>query len=249
MSPNACLVATDEGGEIVASIALVVYGPSMGWVAMVLVDPARRGEGIATRLLEQGLLLLEHVDTVRLDATPAGYPVYLRVGFREEYRIQRMQRDALPAGAAVVRDTGDSQSLRPMSDADFVEVVAFDREVFGADRRTLLEDFRSRAPEYAWVSGGRRIDGFVLGRPGHSFDHLGPLVARDEADARRLVARCLSLHASRRFVLDAMPHGTWAAWLADQQFTLQRPFVRMYRGARHDERSEQIFAIAGAEFA
>src|SRR5688572_19261656 len=71
MCPDACKVAVDETGTVVGSVAAVTYGTEFGWIAMVLVDPAYRRQGIGTRLLEEGLALLTHVPIVRLDATPA----------------------------------------------------------------------------------------------------------------------------------------------------------------------------------
>lgn len=250
MSPDGCRVAIDEHGAVIGSVATLRYGEALGWVAMVLVDPGRRGEGIGTRLLEEALRLLDGVATVRLDATPAGRGVYLPLGFREEYDLQRCQRQAAAnvpedafAGAA------STLAVRPMADADLAAVFAMDRAAFGADRSELLRAFRRGAADYAWVAGDDAIDGFLLGRHGHAFEHLGPLVAREESVARRLVDSCLAAHPGRPFILDAPPHAEWRDWLASRQFTVQRPFVRMYRGPRkHEEMLDGIFAIAGAEF-
>jgi len=251
MSPDGCRVAIDDHGAVIGSVATLRYGEALSWVAMVLVDPARRGEGIGTRLLEEALRLLDGVPTVRLDATPAGHGVYLPLGFCEEYRLQRLERPASAAvpGEASAGDDGSSPVVRPMTDADLAEVFALDLAAFGADRSELLRAFQCGAPDYAWVAGRHAIEGFLLGRHGHTFEHLGPLVARDESLARRLVDACLAAHAGRPFILDAPPHRAWMEWLAARQFTAQRPFVRMYRGPRrHEETLGGIFASAGAEF-
>ena len=125
-----------------------------------------------------------------------------------------------------------------------------DRDVFGADRRVVLEMCRpARRPEYAWAIGDGGIDGYLFGRRGYSFEQLGPLVARDESMARVLapgvpVCPCGSgvhhRHADLRPVV---------AWLVSAGFTRQRPFTRMHRGNRpFRERVNQMFAIAGPEF-
>ena len=250
MSPDACRVAVDEQGVVIGSVATLRYGEDLGWIAMVLVDPARRGEGIGTLLLEAALRLLGAVPTVRLDATALGRGVYLRSGFHEEYRLQRLERPAHAGGPPDAAAEAGAIPVRPMTADDLDAVFALDREAFGADRRVLLDAFRCGAPEYALVAGDRSIDGFLVGRHGHAFEHLGPLVARHEAAARRLVGTCLAAHGDRPFILDAPPHDAWVEWLAGRRFTVQRPFIRMSRGPRrHEERLEAIFAIAGAEFA
>lgn len=242
LNPEGCRVAVNEIGEVVGSVATVRYGSAFSWVAMVLVDPAHRGAGIGRRLLEGALVLLDDVSIIRLDATPAGHGVYEHAGFREEYGLQRMQRAAHPLESL-------ANSVRLMKDDDLEEVLKQDKEAFGANRRGLLDWFRSETPEYAWVTGHREIEGYLFGRHGYDFEHLGPLVARKETAARRLVTACLSAHRDRPFILDVPLLASWADWLGSLGFIVQRPFIRMCRGdERPPGRPDQMFAIAGPEF-
>lgn len=254
-SPNGCRVAVNDKGEIVGSVATLRYGTAFSWISMVLVDPAHRGNGIGSQLLQEALLVLDDMAMIRLDATPAGEGVYRRAGFHEEYPIHRMQRVAQvlppesPAVQRVVASLTEAPSVRIMEDRDLDEVFTQDRKVFAADRHALLEVLRAQAPEYAWVSGDGRIDGYLFGRRGYSFQHIGPIVARDEATARRLLGACLAGHADRPFIVDVPVRSSWTSHLESLQFTLQRPFIRMCRGRPcHDEQPERIFAITGPEF-
>ena len=136
-----------------------------------------------------------------------------------------------------------------MSDADFTEVLICDRDVFGADRRGLLDMCRREAPECAWAMGDGRIDGYLFGRHGYAFEQMGPLVARDEPTARLLVAACLLTQGDRPFIIDVPLRTSWVEWLESSGFALQRPFTRMRRGEQHfHERVDRMFAIAGPEF-
>ena len=244
-SPDGCLVATDDRGEVVGTVATISYG-TFSWIAMVLVDPSHRREGIGTKLLKESLDIVG-VSTARLDATPAGRDVYVPLGFREEYGLQRMTRSAF--ACTTLPSFGETGRVRRMTDRDFIDVLTQDPGVFGGDRRMLLEMLRAQAPEYAWVAGESQIDGYVFGRHGDSFEHIGPAVARDESTARSLVGACLDIHADRAFVIDVPLQRSWTDWLVSMSFTLQRPFTRMCRGpGQFQERLDRIFAIAGPEF-
>lgn len=246
-SPRGCTVAVDGAGHVIGTAATMSYGGTFSWIGMVLVDPEYRRAGIGTRLLREALDVIGDATVARLDATPDGRNVYVPLGFHDEYELQRMVR---PAGANAdnLRHQAD-RDVRLMTDSDFTAVVTFDSEIFGADRSALLDRLRSDAPQYAWTIGDGRVEGSLFGRPGHSCEHLGPLVARDETSARRLVSACTSAHADRRFLIDVPSHLPWVEWLTSEGFTLERPFTRMRRGAlRYRERLDRLFAIAGPEF-
>src|SRR5688500_8612226 len=49
-SPEGCHAAIDDSGEVVGTVTTIRYGRAFSWIAMVLVDPRRRREGIGTRL-------------------------------------------------------------------------------------------------------------------------------------------------------------------------------------------------------
>jgi hypothetical protein len=239
------MVALDRATEVVGSVATLRFDNAFAWIAMLLVDPAHRRGGIGTRLLEEAMRLVDAVATVRLDATPAGLHVYEPAGFREEYRLQRMER--VPVSEGIV---SSGASVRLMEDYDLSEVFEWDKRVFGADRRVLLDSFRRQAPAYAWIAERRdSIVGYTFGRPGHLFEHIGPVVARNDEAASCLVANCLAAQPKRPFIVDVPLRPSWVGWLESQQFVLQRPFIRMRRGqGRWDEPSSEMFAIAGPEF-
>jgi hypothetical protein len=140
-----------------------------------------------------------------------------------------------------------------MRDEDLDDVLALDRDVFQADRAALLRMVRQDAPDYAIVDRqGSRLDGYAFGRRGFSFDQIGPLVARDEHAARRLVDHLVASHPQVAVLLDVPRRSaTWMAWLAAMGFREQRGFVRLVRGAPGgvvSPCSERLFATIGADF-
>jgi GNAT superfamily N-acetyltransferase len=244
-TPHGARVAVRDG-RVIGTVATIRYEDRFAWIGMVLVDPAERGHGVGTKLLEQGLDVLSDIACVRLDATPAGHGIYLKLGFEDEYGLARMEKAAAAAAPAYERN-----GVRLMRESDWPAVIAFDHAVFGADRGGLLDWMRAGAPEYARVvEDAGRLRGFCFGRHGFDFEHIGPIVAEDADAARRLAGGCLEATGQRRVVIDASRRSQeWYAWLASNGFTEQRPFTRMFRGEhRHRGAPERQFAILGPEF-
>jgi ribosomal protein S18 acetylase RimI-like enzyme len=250
--PGGALVA-ERDSRVIGTVATMRYGRRFAWVAMVLVDPAERSRGVGRALLTRGLSLLDDVDTVRLDATPAGEPLYKTLGFVEEARFSRLQLAPGTARMAIAPDpsSGKLVQIRPFEAADWDAVAAYDTRVFGADRRAMLEWLWDGAPEYAWVArNGEQLVGYVLGRSGHLFEHLGPIIADDAGTAARLLTACLPSRADRAFVVDApLDQSEWRRFLAGTGFVEQRPFYRMSRGRPAPAGlAASLFATVGPEF-
>jgi len=243
-SPEGTLVAVEDG-RVVGSVATLSYGP-FAWVSMVLVDPASRGRGIGTLLLERGLECVPGGVVARLDATPAGEGLYRRIGFVPEYGLARLVFDG-----AQIAFPSDRVAARPLAPDDWSAVLEMDRTSFGASRAFVLERFAAEAPACAWVVERRgELRGWLVGRRGTRRDQLGPLVAADVPTALALLDACLQANAGRPFYLD-VPDGQneWRMALARIGFGVERPFLRMRRGtgAVADDR-RSTFAIAGPEF-
>jgi GNAT superfamily N-acetyltransferase len=244
LEPPAAGVAI-RSGTVVGTVATVPYGAQFGWIGMVLVDPGAQGQGLGTSLVKYALGALRDVAAVRLDATPVGHPLYLKHGFADEGHLRRME-----CGSANLGQHAHPE-IRPMTSGDLSDVIAMDHVVFGAPRGQLLQWMYDGAPEYAVVARRHgRLAGYVFGRHGHQFGHLGPIVAVDDRLAQEMITACLSRHRGRAFIVDAMSHsGEWTAFLEQAGFREQRPFIRMHRGGQPPfGLPRQQFAVLGPEF-
>ena len=243
LSPRGCRVA-EKHGTVVGTVATLRYQDRFSWLAMVLVDPAERGAGIGTTLLEEGLAILRGEECIKLDATPLGEPLYARHGFVEEFPLARM---TAPRGHRP--PLVDSRQVRPMRQEDLPGILFWDQNAFGADRGPLLLHFFTQASQYAWVAGENKILGYCFGRPGHKYDQIGPIVAKDENVAAALVSASIA-DRERPSVIDApIAKAAWVARLNSFGFTQERPFVRMRCGVeRRPELENTVFGIAGPEF-
>lgn len=243
-APHGALVA-EENGFVIGTVATLPYG-AFTWISMVLVDPAARGKGVGTTLLRRGLELVPEGVAPRLDATPAGEPLYRKLGFAGEYGLERWVLD-YPARAVPV----PGASARPLEPSDWPAIREIDLRAFGASRAALLQRLAVEAPEYAWVLEGRQgLRGYLFGRHGHVREHLGPMVAGDEEAARIIVAACLAAVPERAVFVDVpVSQQAFRSFLFAAGFAVERPFLRMYRGAlTAPGEPASIYAIAGPEF-
>src|SRR5438067_7409116 len=107
-------------GTLIASTLVLPYG-DFAWVSMVLVDPAHRRQGHASRLLRTAIADLGNRGlTPILDATPAGRMVYSREGFSDRWGFKRFylaEKHPAPLPPTAVRSIRES---------DWKEILALD---------------------------------------------------------------------------------------------------------------------------
>lgn len=245
LSPDGCKVAVDETGKIVGTVTTVNYQQHFSWVGMVLVDPEQRRRGIGTKLLQEALSILQDVEAVKLDATPAGREVYLQLGFTDEYSLNRLQLTSFNT-----HDLPDAHAT-PMHPDDLDAVMQTDQKVFGADRSTILRQIFKNTPQLSFVRRANdKVVGYCFGRPGHNFTHIGPVISTNEGDAQQLVLAAMGNCKANSIIIDVPTHHTdWNKWLTSIGFTVQRPFIRMYKGKNnYPGIIDHQFAILGPEF-
>lgn len=243
LSPNNCFVATKDE-KVVGTVTTILYQKFFSWIGMVLVDPAYQRQGIGMQLLKEALKILRHEETVKLDATPAGREVYLKLNFADEYRFSRMVINLIETKLEVT-------AARPLPYHDLKETAEFDLKIFGADRQPLLEWLWGGAPKYAFVVKEKnKILGYCLGRQGYNFTHIGPVIAKNFTIAKDLVLAALNNNIGRSVIIDVLHFDPeWMKWLTSLGFAEQRSFIRMYRGSNcFPGLPENQFAILGPEF-
>ena len=230
-------------GTLAASTLVLPYGGRFAWVSMVLVLPAQRRKGYATKLLRVALDDLRRRGlTPMLDATPAGREVYLQEGFRDTWAFSRLRSSSSAPGEA-------APGVRSLAAADWPSVLALDAPAFGASREPLLRVLAARLPAAALVAErAGRIIGYLLGRDGREAHQLGPLIAVDQKAACALLTAALERVAPPLYV-DVVDHAPeLRQWLEARGFVLQRTFTRMVHGA-HPAPGDQrrLFLVAGPE--
>lgn len=234
LAPQGCL-AIEVGGELASTATLFCYGRQLAWVGMVLTRKRFQGQGFARLLLNRALTLADEADiqTVKLDATDEGQPLYKKLGFRGEQPIERWGRLA---------DTHASSGEIISSSPDSEEWLAADENTCGFNRAELLKRLAQHSPPLTINHS------YLLTRLGRLTRYLGPCVARSPKIARRLIEEALRTSSAGGWSWDLLPENTAAAALArDLAFTPKRRLLRMVRGKDLRRRESEIYAIAGFE--
>lgn len=236
-----------EAGRVVASGGAVRYGDALAWICMILVEPESRGRGLGTRVFEEVLDRCRaeqragRLRAVGLDATPAGRGIYLQRGFLDG-REPGLVRMGLEQAAQAEVPAG----IAPLEARDLGRVLEGDRQVFGADRQSVLRRAFESAPELAFTT---RRGAYCFGRHGEHSDQVGPVVAEDRVSAVALALACLARPRSRPLIVDARADPGWLAALSELGFREQRRLTRMYLGeAKPLARPALEHAIFGPEF-
>lgn len=241
--PQGCFVA-EIGGCIIGTSATIIYGGQLAWIGMVIVASEHRGHGIGKALLQKAIDYLDSQDIpcMKLDATPLGKPLYEKLGFVAEYDIERwMLARAVPPPTHGARN--QTQNLD--------DVLALDRELFGADRSQLLRSIAQSNPQFAQHhKRGGKLSGYAFGRRGSLADQLGPWTARDQATAADLLDQFLERSPRELVFVDCLKSNPWGIQLVKKRgFTFSRPLTRMFRGTNSfPGHTDLMGAILGPEF-
>ena len=175
--PNGCFVAVNAD-RIVGTVTTTCYGRKLAWIGMMLVHPDFRRRGIGTALMERALdfLTAQQIECVKLDATPAGRPVYERLGFKAEWSFHRWQGLGL----------ADSP-VESISNVNGSSVQSFDEpeSVFGACRELWLQALAVDS------TVERTAGGFGMLRTGSRATYLGPVSAQSCSVAESLIGTLL----------------------------------------------------------
>jgi len=240
LEPNGCFGAIKDG-RLVGTTTTTIHG-ELAWIGMVLVEPQHRRQGIAAKLMDVALdYLKDKVDTIKLDATSLGQPVYEKLGFQVESVVERW--------SGVAQSTSGEIQPPAVTDRDTVrELLNLDRVAFKADRSRLIETLIDAACISPVLMRDGTLSGYALARSGTSRTYLGPVIAKDPEVAETLLDRMFSELAGREVYVDLNKQcSAGASLLSDRGFVKERDLMRMVRGRESEKTSPLIVAIAGPE--
>jgi hypothetical protein len=221
-------VAEDASGVIGTALCWK-YGADRASLGMVIVSPARQGHGIGRKLME---LVLEELGgrITFLHATPAGQPLYEKLGFRAAGTLDQHQGAAfqpplvsLPPG----------ERLRPLGSSDTARLVELASQASGLDRSEVLPALLENADGIALDRDGELVGFALFRRFGRGFA-IGPVVAPHSGDASRakaLISHWLALNEGVFVRVDTPGDSGLTEWLEQLGLPRVDTVVRMVRNA------------------
>jgi hypothetical protein len=245
-----CFHAADPGGfligllgdEPVATISVVKYGASFGFLGFYIVKPAYRGQGYGIRIWNSGLASLEG-RVVGLDGVVDQQENYRKSGFVPAYRNIRYQ------GSGVGSAKGRAEIV-PLSTLPFDEVSAYDRPFFPDSRVPFLKCWI--APPQGCALGFVRdgsLAGYGVLRACRSGFKIGPLFADDPEIAESLFhALQENVPGDAPVFLDTPAVNAAAVDLAEHHnMTAIFETARMYAGRSPDLPLHRLFGVTSFE--
>jgi len=243
LEPDGCFVALYDGKEVGTATA-INYEKRFGWIGMVLVHPQYRRKGIGTALLQKAIQYLKGigVETIKLDATAEGRKVYIPLGFREEYDLDRRQ------GIGIAFSCDEFPLIH---EKDLNDIIKFDAHTFGADRGNVLRSLIKENPNKSFIARNRdgKIEGYITARKGFNACQIGPWVSKSPSLSNELFASMLNKLAGEKTFIDTPRQNEDGVEIIEKHgFTIQRGFTRMFLGNNaHPGTPSYIYATSSAE--
>ncbi|HEU0025823.1 MAG TPA: GNAT family N-acetyltransferase [Ktedonobacterales bacterium] len=196
--------ATGEAAARPAAAIVVTAAPPIGVIGSVMVRPEFQRAGLGRAIMEHSLTWLtrEGVRRVYLDATPAGRPLYRRLGFVDiasswytrswQTAINMDALRSLARSGKIARVT----AVTAVGAEGLPRIAALDQLAYGGDRLDLLDQLARLAGNDLLIaeSADGAALGYLMTRPPESpvkGMRVGPLVASDDATAAALLAAAL----------------------------------------------------------
>jgi ribosomal protein S18 acetylase RimI-like enzyme len=236
LDPLGCF-AIEADDRIAATTTLLCYGNRLAWIGMVLTRPEYRRRGFAQRLMESALKRAEElkIESIKLDATSQGQPLYEKLGFKTEQIIERWFYEGKKPDLSIQPTVSSPQSSPPYS-------LEMDIQAFGVDRSTLLQILASRNSPHSIE------EAYCFSRNGTRARYLGPCVAQTVKAAGLVIEHTLRAPSESGWFWDLLSTNENATRLAEELgFAPQRRLERMVLGSSVPKNDGMVYAIAGFE--
>lgn len=227
-----------ENEKVVGTTLTTVFG-GCATINMVIVAEAIRGRGLGRRLMEAGLDGAHGVPC-RLVATQEGLPLYEKMGFRQVGDILQCQGICAAVEAPI--------DVEWMQSGDLPQIAALDRAAFGDDRSKLIF-YMKDVGRFAVIRRDGHVAGFSATRPFGRGEFIGPVVAENADDAKKLILFQIAARGDRFLRIDTPKDLGLSQWLAERGLIHVGGATAMQRGGQVNPSPRvKTFALANQAF-
>lgn len=200
------------------------------WIGNVVVGPRARGRGVGAKIMAEAM---RGAERVALYSVEKAVTLYARAGLVPQGEVFSMRAtDATPG----------PQRCEDLQRSDIDAAIALDRAATGMDRSRLLRALFDVHPASVVRRNGEVV-AFGVAKVYYDVTEIGPVVARDPADAWTVVDTLLAETTAPH---DVAVHAPSAGW-TQRGFATSFRAIPMFKGGAPSWDLSRYHAAAGLE--
>ncbi|WP_237981893.1 GNAT family N-acetyltransferase [Bacillus thuringiensis] len=177
--------AWNERENLIASAAIILYGEKLASIGMVIVHPDYKGRGIGKAITNSCIKSVSVQTPIMLIATDEGKPLYEKLGFRVVSYVSKYICNSYNVNDYCV---GNEDYMMNYEECDLEEIIKLDECAFGTNREEFLTKRMMQSEQCIVVKDKEQnVLGYGLSIQTPENKIIGPVVARDDAMAMRIV--------------------------------------------------------------
>ncbi|MFC8057872.1 GNAT family N-acetyltransferase [Bacillus cereus] len=239
--------AWNERESLIASAAIILYGEKLASIGMVIVHPDYKGRGIGKAITNSCIKSVSVQTPIMLIATDEGKPLYEKLGFRVVSYVSKYICNSYNVNDYCV---GNEDYMMNYEECDLEEIIKLDECAFGTNREEFLTKRMMQSEQCIVVKDKEQnVLGYGLSIQTPENKIIGPVVARDDAMAMRIVHYLARGHHGK-LRMD-VPEGK-KDFVKELEITgfqkVNKPPIMMKNSDKLLKRSNELYSIAAQIF-
>lgn len=230
------------GDEPIATISVIKYSESFGFLGFYIVKPEYRGKGYGIQIWNAGLIYLEGCN-IGLDGVVAQQDNYNKSGFKLAYR--NIRYEGISGG-----NPPDNSEIIKLSTLPFETIDSYDRPFFPAGRSQFIKSWISQPDSNALgVMQNGKLGAYGVIRKCRNGYKIGPLLANNSELAESLFLALKSVVKPAEPVYLDTPEANHKAVALAKSYNMKVSFetARMYTVENPALPLDRVFGVTSFE--